>query len=309
MADPQRNLPDSAYSYLNNLPFSPASPTPKDVSGSFSTIPSLSALPRHQPPPLQPTASTDTITSTRTLRDAERELAELRLAMVGMGKAMSEWVALLPESTGTAELSGLERVRDTLLDAAGKEVDEIVKEWGWHEGLETPSSREPTPAPSDDGVPMEPDDIPLEDDSTGKSRDRATDELTPKPASVAAFQPPISLPAPKPLSAPVSRGMYSEENRRPSSGLPRSPVTAPIRDTIRPFAGSMDGRTRSLATQRLGQSNTAGRPGGDGDSGDPLAGLGVGVQAGNGRRRVISPSGGTGMKETTVDPLLGMGLK
>lgn len=300
-ANVQRNIPDSAYSYLNNLPFSPSqSPASKEASGSFSTIPSLSALPRHQPPPLQPTASTDTLASTKTLRDAERELAELRLAMVGMGKAMSEWVSSLPESTGTVELNGLGRVRDTLLDAAGKEVEEIVREWGWHEGLETPSSREPTPALSETALSMEPDDIPLEKE---KERAKTGEELTPKPASVNTFQP-SPLLSPVPRSAPaVPRQLNLTGSRdQPSTGLPRTPMTAPIRDlTAKPFQGSMDGRTRGFATQRSEQKE-------EGDiNGDPLAGLGVGIQAVSGRRRVISPSGGTGGK--TVDPLLGMGLK
>ena len=303
----QRNIPDSAYSYLNNLPFSPSqSPAARDTNGSFSTLPSISSLPRHQPPPLQSTVSTDTIASTKTLRDAERELAELRLAMVGMGKAMGEWVSSLPESTGAAERTGLERVRDTLLDAAGKEVDDIVKEWGWHEGLETPGSRESTPAPSEVGVPMGPDDIPLETETAPREKERGADELTPKPISVASFQA-AALPSLSPRSAPVAapKPLNLAGRDQPSPGLTRIPMSASPRDvTSKPFYGSMESRPRAFGNQRLGQSEEGG------DGGDPLAGLGVGMTAANGRRRVISPSGGTGGSgRKTVDPLLGMGLK
>ncbi|OCF34976.1 TBC1 domain family member 5 [Kwoniella heveanensis BCC8398] len=182
VADLRKNLPDSAtaYSYLPNLPFSPAG-TPNRESGSpFSSIPSSSsALPSARSyvtspsvrPQIQTRPSIDSAESVQSLKDAELEMAELRLAMVGMGKAMSEWLDLLRPATlasiaspssDTDQLAasenassenkmnawkGLEKIKDSLLDAAGKETEDIVREWGWHDGLEASSSRASTPAP------------------------------------------------------------------------------------------------------------------------------------------------------------------
>lgn len=199
----QKNLPDaaSAYSYLPNLPFSPGQASSSQTA--LSSIPSSSALPhrsgffspphvsrvppfasspvQHVPttqstlsprptPPRQP--SMDSNISIKSLRDAEREVAELRLAMMGMGKAMMGWMETIeaaqargvdtgagPESAPRAgqtderasaaasivegsEWKGLERVRDTLLDAAGSEHEDIVRQWAWHEGLEAPPSNQ-----------------------------------------------------------------------------------------------------------------------------------------------------------------------
>ncbi|WVQ94062.1 hypothetical protein IAU59_001140 [Kwoniella sp. CBS 9459] len=177
VADLRKNLPDSAtaYSYLPNLPFSPAG-TPYRESGSpFSSIPSSSsALPSARSfvpsPPVRPQIQTrpsiDSAASVQSLKDAELEMAELRLAMVGMGKAMSDWLDLLRSAPSPASVSstsngevragdtdrehawkGLEKIKDSLLDAAGKETEDIVREWGWHDGLEASSSRASTPAP------------------------------------------------------------------------------------------------------------------------------------------------------------------
>ncbi|RSH90652.1 hypothetical protein EHS25_001257 [Saitozyma podzolica] len=165
VADLRKNLPDSAtaYSYLPNLPFSPLSPAREP--SHFSTIPSTAAaLPNRTffPPSLRansprPTvaarASMDSDVSIKSLKDAEREIAELRLALLGMGKAMTEWLHTVEPADSTSDdphvdaWRGLGRIRDTLLDAAGQEVDEIVREWAWHDGLEAPSSRATTPGP------------------------------------------------------------------------------------------------------------------------------------------------------------------
>nr|ODN86624.1 TBC1 domain family member 5 [Cryptococcus depauperatus CBS 7841] len=172
--DLKRSLPDSAtaYSYLPNLPFSPSSPGFRTPSDSFSTIPEhtlalpsrssfysqsspsgFSALVSHSPIHSQTLVESQPFEdSTKTIKDAEREMAELRLAMLGMGKAIKEWIIVLrkPENADDSEVEnawkGIERVRDTLLDVAGKSVDDIVKEWGWHEGLEAPISQSPPPA-------------------------------------------------------------------------------------------------------------------------------------------------------------------
>ncbi|RXK39143.1 hypothetical protein M231_03648 [Tremella mesenterica] len=170
VGDLRKNLPDSAtaYSYLPALPFSPLSAPIRDP---YSTIPSTSALIRPtgqiSTSPFSPTprmtsrGSVDSSVSIKSLRDAERDLAELRLAMLGMGKAMSGWVDRLKTKPQDEEAwKGLERVRDGLLDAAGKEVEEIVGEWGWNEGLE---SRSTTPIPSSYKPNSRPTPLPLDE--------------------------------------------------------------------------------------------------------------------------------------------------
>jgi TBC1 domain family protein 5 len=78
-------------------------------------------------------------------------MAELRLAMVTMGKAMGEWLDVIREGAGstpaeTAEAwRGLDRVRDGLLDAAGNDVEDLVQAWAWNDGLDSSRSRGATP--------------------------------------------------------------------------------------------------------------------------------------------------------------------
>lgn len=73
-------------------------------------------------------------------------MAEVRLAMVGMGKAMAEWLELVRSGYGTPDeiahaYKGLDRVRDSLLGAAGCDVDDLVHDWTWNEGLDTHKSK------------------------------------------------------------------------------------------------------------------------------------------------------------------------
>ena len=316
-ADRQKNIPDSAYSYLPNLPFSPTqTPAARDSSGSFTNFPPLSAVPRHHagPPPLQISQSNDSLESAKTLRDAERELAELRLAMVGMGKAMGEWLAALRGNTGPVEREGLERVKETLLDAASKDIDEIVREWAWHEGLTAPSSRATTPSPSEPDTTglMTKDDIPL-----------AKEEITPTPQSVPSFQS-TAMPSPAvcsaPTSAPPKPNAYPSlpmANGQPSPTLPRTPLTAPPsrKETPHSFnqprnaSNPSRGRPASAGFARMPNSRSnppspavQGAPSSsvasNGVGGDPLAGLGV-------------SSAGSAYKSQSneVDPLLGIGIR
>lgn len=82
----------------------------------------------------------------RTLRDADREIAELRLAMVGMGKTMAHWIDTLeePQSNPEAEhrqaaLEGLKRLQKTLIDGATTTKNEL-KQWAWSQDLATTPS-------------------------------------------------------------------------------------------------------------------------------------------------------------------------
>ncbi|WWD05910.1 hypothetical protein V865_003995 [Kwoniella europaea PYCC6329] len=347
VADLRKNLPDSAtaYSYLPNLPFSPG--TPSREVGSFSTIPSsTSALPRsflttpssqsqpqqQQParPPVDSRPSVDSVATQQSLKDAELEMAELRLAMVGMGKAMSEWLSVLRPPAGTEDgheiekgkenaWRGLERIKDGLLDAAGKETEEIVREWGWHDGLESSSvsSRSTTPAPAPAPVPFPPPAATTNgvDSSTShtqpiQSRDihfeKDTldfEDVTPTISQYPTMPNQPSLPSPPNQSVnPVpSHNRYgnssikpsltlSSSSTNPSIGLPRTPVPVPS-----PATAPLPPRPRPISSDtNIRRPNTAELP----RESDPLAGLGV----------ITRNKDKDKSNHVDVDPLLGVGV-
>nr|XP_019048641.1 hypothetical protein I302_02414 [Kwoniella bestiolae CBS 10118]OCF27571.1 hypothetical protein I302_02414 [Kwoniella bestiolae CBS 10118] len=343
VADLRKNLPDSAtaYSYLPNLPFSPG--TPSRETGSFSTIPSsISALPnRSFPPPSASRPPIDTnpsVDSVQSLKDAELEMAELRLAMVGMGKAMSEWLAILrpspdtdtdsQEETGEKENAwrGLERIKDGLLDAAGKETEEIVREWGWHEGLESSSissrSNTPAPAPAAESsnhdiqsqqqteVHVEKGQLDFEDTTP------TLNQSTTMPAQLSfpsPTQPRTQMFNPARLSSSANKPnltLSSRSTPTPSSGLPRTPISVPSGPESGPITASLPVRPHSATFTNVqpqsARPQTAELPKERETSGDPLAGLGVRSRdIGEGwKKDKEKRSNGNG-----VDPLLGVGMR
>ncbi|WVQ76367.1 hypothetical protein IAR50_006032 [Cryptococcus sp. DSM 104548] len=376
VSDIRKNIPDSAYSYLPNLPFSPVqSPGPRSPSNTFSSIPSSARPSRaffHSPslsqtnipprPPLHSRPSMDSQTSetsVKTVKDAEREMAELRLAMLGMGKAMLEWLDVVkpsdqPSSEGSegsreAAWAGLERVRDTLIDAAGKNVDDIVKEWGWHEGLEAPSSRSTTPAPETEPVPTpisptvptasqqvpEPDRDPLTV-KPGPSH-MEFEDATPTPPSVSVLPTTTMFPGPPngartSLTPPSQRrssgtaGAPNTARQFPSgpaksqsrmsaiSGPPKVPQSAPMNPSGT-FARYQHVEENRPSTAGLGISSRDSSS----NKADPLAVLGVaadsdplaglGVTSREDKRLSASTVKAKGRNSGGVDPLLGVDLK
>ncbi|KJE05733.1 TBC1 domain family member 5 [Cryptococcus gattii NT-10] len=342
--DFRKNLPDSttAYTYLPNLSFSPShSPAPRTSSpfsaipNSASILPSRSFLSSHSPstanstPPLRPALRSRTSIdsqasqiSVKTIKDAEREMAELRLAMLGMGKAMSDWLDVLHNSQQQMEESeienawkGLARVKDTLIDGAGRDVDEIVKEWGWHEGLEASSSRSSTPAPSAMDPPFEAPigepELSPETVVSGPST-MEFEEVTPTPLSVAVMPTtPRFLSASRHSISPVGQDnplATSRAAKRLSaqsirgdgsiSGLPRvSHIAPPVNSGSERYRPKEAGRPASaglgiIAVDEREQSKDQ-LPA----NVDPLAGLGTKVRE---SRRHAGPD---------VDPLLGMDVQ
>ncbi|WRT63648.1 uncharacterized protein IL334_000571 [Kwoniella shivajii] len=356
VSDLRKNLPDSAtaYSYLPNLPFSPSG-TPSREIGSFSTIPSTaSALPRSFTPsptsipnqqviprPAIPAqSSVESVATEQSSKDAELEMAELRLAMVGMGKAMSEWLSLLrPSSTeldgsdrkGEEETAedenawrGLEKIKNSLLDAAGKETEQIVREWAWHEGLETPQSRSTTPAPLDisdqsphtENVPLAMSDniqclAPQKEVQVGEGT-LEIEDTTPTLPNFSTMPLPASFPSPS-ISAPfpsnprrndVSQTIkptlnLSSRSNTPSTGLPRVPMTAPLPAT----SSRLESTTSQSRRQEREEMPAEIKEGVDGD---PLAGLGV-TQRGN--NEGWKKDKRSSVASATVDPLLGVGVR
>ncbi|KAJ9113622.1 hypothetical protein QFC22_005930 [Naganishia vaughanmartiniae] len=83
-----------------------------------------------------------------SVEDADRDIAELRLAMVGMGKAMSNWLDTVEKSCTDAAseerlkpaLLGLRRLQESLVHGATTTTTELAKDWSWsHELATTPS--------------------------------------------------------------------------------------------------------------------------------------------------------------------------
>lgn len=327
----QKNLPDSAaaYTYLPN-PFSPVqSPAARDAAAPFSSIPTSASFhyrstnPTSPPsatfrPPISERKSIDSTASMKSLRDAERELAELRLAMVGMGKAMSEWLTILPalsEPTAAhvSATRGLERIRDTLLDSAGKDVDDIVKEWVWHEGLKAARSRGPTPISTSGPGPGDQSTIQPVSDELVSDAGEVTPTFPSFPAMPFTPTMPFSLTfshsAPLQSHASESRPPLhlSTRDDKPIASLPRAPMTAPLHATK--STSSFQGRANGIQADNHGATGST-RVDQEGEvqpaksNGDPLAGMGVSTEKANGSRRAGPHGGGGG-----VDPLLGVGVR
>ncbi|KAI9635956.1 rab-GTPase-TBC domain-containing protein [Dioszegia hungarica] len=283
VADIRKNLPEGYSSYLPNLPFSPlGTPSPRDnpqfssIPSSASAIPPRSSFfsPPHNPissfypatrPEVSKRPSMDSNISIKSLRDAERDMAELRLAMVGMGKAMNEWMSALSVTEEVAKgdaYNGLGRVRDTLLDAAGCEVEDVVRQWGWHEGLEAPRSRDETlsSAPSSAARPTQ-----AEAPPPSPTPNHFSSPETPKVSSFPTAPRPAVI-APKPTLHLSSR------DDKPSTGLSRVPLTPPVRDSMRAEQSRVPAGS---AVPRRDGGLAAGGPRGVSDPLDPLAGLHV----------------------------------
>jgi TBC1 domain family protein 5 len=104
------------------------------------------ALPAHKPPSLQ---------RVRTLLDAEREIAELRLSMIGMGKAMGTWLDIVNPPSNTTEpnqaiinndndqsasaWTGLKRLQESLLDGGAAPTSDLARVWAWSQDLQSTS--------------------------------------------------------------------------------------------------------------------------------------------------------------------------
>ncbi|KAL1412025.1 hypothetical protein Q8F55_003022 [Vanrija albida] len=314
-ADLRSSLPDSATAYSFLPSFAPQAPSRE--SSPISTIPSTTAaLPPR--PALQPTPSVDSLASTKSLLDAERQMAELRLAMVAMGKAMGEWLEVIREgdssSAETAEAwRGLDRVRDGLLDAAGNDVEDLVQAWAWNDGLDSSRSRGATPVTPSMAEPPQTPVTPMR--SGAASPPRNSVQITPKaparapaPAPVStsgsssATNPPLASPVPVPTTARPAI-FLSHRDDRPSPTLPRMPIsrapvsTPPARATPQSPKSPQSPRSPPapvviLPKPRVSSIGVVSDASSSSSSPmDPLAGIGVGVIARDERRRSLRPGG------------------
>lgn len=194
--------------------------------------------------------------------------------MVGMGKAMNEWMSALPISKDLADgeaWGGLGRVRDSLLDAAGSEVEDMVSMWGWHERLEAPKSRdEPSSVPAGNY----PNPIFEQQPSTpagatvgirGSVTGLTSPETTPKVPSFPTAPRQAVLPPDPRYSKPHLH--LSSRSDTPSSSLPRIPQSTAIKDPLKYESSSNSSNTTGRVRELASDSRD------DLDMSDPLAGL------------------------------------
>ena len=86
----------------------------------------------------------------RTLLDAEREIAELRLVMIGMGKAMGGWLEVVhppgqsaPRPPGEhvdRAWTGMQRLQESLLDGGAASTNDLARVWAWSQDLQSIST-------------------------------------------------------------------------------------------------------------------------------------------------------------------------
>ncbi|TXT07366.1 hypothetical protein VHUM_03086 [Vanrija humicola] len=307
------SLPDSATAYSFLPSFAPQAPSRE--SSPISTIPSTTAA---LPPRavIQPTASVDSLASTKSMLDAERQMAELRLAMVTMGKAMGEWLDVIRDGAGstpaqTAEAwRGLDRVRDGLLDAAGNDVEDLVQAWAWNDGLDSSRSRGVTPVttPSAAERPHSPV-TPTRSGAASPPRDSV--QITPKATSGSANSNTLASPVPTTARPAI---FLSSRNDRPSPTLPRmpmsrTPVPAPGMSATPPARAPQSPRSPTSPPQpavilpkpRVSSIGVVS----DASAMDPLAGIGVGVIPRDERRRSLRPGAGLTPTGTASPPSSG----
>lgn len=176
------------------------------------------------------------------LKDQERQLAEMRLVMVGMGKAMSDYLSLSQtdndvDASGSEGILGLGRIRDALLDSADRDIESLAQEWVWKESVERKTSSNgagtasaPDKATEREGTPA------------SVSQDTASSRsVTPATSDSAAMQaqtmpkmtkkPDTSFPSPSlPGSGASKPALYLSRrtDTAPITNLPRVPHSAPL---------------------------------------------------------------------------------
>lgn len=288
----QNSLPDSTYAF-----FSP--PGGSRESSPFSAIPSAAALPP-RPVIVQPQFANDA--TVKSLLDAERQLAEVRLAMLGMGKAMAEWLDTL-HGTGEADATeeetrdawrGMERVRDGLIEAAASDVDELVKDWAWNDGLSVTRSRSST-ATQHGMLSPEPRTPPPRTSSlqTSQTTPKASSSKHPQPTQI---QVPLAAEAspPEPSQTSPSKAQptspegiqlhLSSRNDRPKAALPRVPLHHPQPSVSITSPSSVSIKRLSANAESLPKPPKLQPPAPPSGPVDPLAGVGVGIIRSNSTR-------------------------
>jgi len=179
-------------------------------------------------------------------------MAELRLAMLGMGKAMSGFLS-------SSDKEGLEKVKDGLLGAGGGDLDELVKEWAWHDGLERTTVNGHGPHPS----------TPIPHAPASAAPTMGTLNT---PRGYPSPVPSPSIPAKPPLTS------SSRTDSGPVTSLPRVPQTAPL------------AREHPQSRPNTNMRASNGQP--ERPEADPLGNLGVSQVSSHRQRQSKSASSG-----------------
>lgn len=217
-------------------------------------------------------------------------MAELRLAMVGMGKAMSVYMTPLDNdvsSISEEQRRGLYRVKDALLDCAGRDVDSLVREWVWQE-----QTRPDEPEKADDEERPLPTSVP-QDITPGRIAPSTSTPHNSGSGGNGASTPttPHSSFPSSTFSAPTKPALHlsSRTGNGPITGLPRVPQSAPL------------GGSRYTSTRTTGNSNSSIGKVTDVPTRKPLAGQEEGSTQPPGRK------GDDGFKRQVVFDPLGAG--
>jgi TBC1 domain family protein 5 len=181
-------------------------------------------------------------------------MAELRLAMLGMGKAMSGYLA-------SSDQQGLEKVKDGLLGAGGGDLEELVKEWAWHEGLERTTVNGHGQDPS----------TPILQEAPKSAVPTMGTLNTPR-----GYPSPVPSPSPIPSKPPLT--LSSRADSGPLTSLSRVPQTAPL---ARPHPQSSPHTTMSASTEQPERQEA-----------DPLGNLGISQIVSNRQHQTKSASSG-----------------
>jgi hypothetical protein len=182
-------------------------------------------------------------------------MAELRLAMLGMGKAMVGYLS-------ANDNQGLEKVKDGLLGAGGGDLDESVKEWAWHDGLERTTVNGHGPDPS----------ISIVQEAPKNAVPTMGTLNTPR-----GYPSPVPTPSVTPAKPPLT--LSNRTDSGPLSSLPRVPQTAPL---ARPHSQSRPNTNMSASNEQPDRREA-----------DPLGNLGVSQVVSNRQQQSKSaPSSG-----------------
>jgi hypothetical protein len=181
-------------------------------------------------------------------------MAELRLAMLGMGRAMVGYLS-------ANDKQGLEKVKDGLLGAGGGDLEELVKEWAWHDGLERSTVNGHIPAPS----------TPIVQEAPKTAVPNMGTLNTPR-----GYPSPVPSPSVTPSKPPLT--LSNRTDSGPLSSLPRVPQTAPL---ARPHSQSRPNTDMRVSIERPERREA-----------DPLGNLGVSQVVSNRQQQSKSASSG-----------------
>jgi hypothetical protein len=237
----------------------------------------------------------------RTLLDAEREIAELRLVMIGMGKAMGSWMDVVhppgqpksntePEPVGRA-WTGMRRLQESLLDGGAAATSDLARVWAWSQDLQSISTPATTVIGS--GYPRSP-----TFSATG-SNAVAQSPVISTHATFGVSSP--SLPSPANFNAPRH---YPPETNRVSLNSPRNlnGFGSPKATSFAPAVHHSNQRESSSPFVQLSEASPHDRiPGRTIDPHD--APFEMPKSADHTEDIGLQPP-----KKASVDPLLGMGI-